>query len=59
LLRHAWIVARAVQAHAQIRAAFHADFAASRLAGNDPGFTAVVAMARHVVILVFLPSFVE
>src|SRR5450759_4912774 len=43
LLRHAWIVARAVQAHAQVRTAFHANFAATGLAGNDPGFTADLA----------------
>jgi hypothetical protein len=47
LLRDARIVARAVQAHAQVGAAFHADFAAAGIAGKRPGFAAVVAMSRH------------
>jgi hypothetical protein len=46
-LRHAQIITRAVQAHAQIRATFHADLAATWLAGKDPRLAAIVAMSRH------------
>jgi hypothetical protein len=37
----------AVQTHAQIRAAFHANLTAARLAGNGPGFAAVVTVSGH------------
>jgi hypothetical protein len=47
LLGDARVVAGAVQAHAQVGAAFHADFAATGLAGNRPGFAAMVTMSRH------------
>ncbi len=47
LLRHARIVARAVQADAQIGAAFHAAFAAAGIAVDRPRLAAVVAMTGH------------
>jgi hypothetical protein len=49
LLRDPQIVMRAIQARAQIRAAFHANFAATRLAVQRPKFAAILAMSggRH------------
>jgi hypothetical protein len=47
LVRHVRVVMRAVQAHAQIGAAFHAGFPPARLAGNGPGLAAVVAVSSH------------
>jgi hypothetical protein len=47
LLRHAWIVMRAIQADSQIRAAFHACLAAPRLAVQRPRLAAIVAMPHH------------
>jgi hypothetical protein len=47
LLGHARIVMRAVQADAQVGPAFHASFAAPRLAVQRPKLAAVMAMTRH------------
>jgi hypothetical protein len=47
LLRDAAVVARAIQTHAQIRAAFHADFAATGIARQRPRLAAVVTMSVH------------
>ena len=47
LLRNVWGVALAVQAHAQIRAALHADLAAAGIAGDGPRFAAVMTMSGH------------
>jgi hypothetical protein len=47
LVRNGAVIKRAVQAHAQIRTAFHADFAAARLAGNHPWLPAFMAMTSH------------
>jgi len=48
LLRDARVVMRAIQTHAQIRAAFHARLAAPRLAVQCPRFAAVVAMSGQI-----------
>ena len=48
LLRDAWIVVRAVQADAQIGAAFHVGFAAAGLAGERPRLAAIMAMTIHI-----------
>jgi hypothetical protein len=45
LLRRARIVMRAVQTGTQVRAAFHANLTAARLAVQSPRLAAVVAMA--------------
>jgi hypothetical protein len=47
LLRHAAVIARAVQTHTQIRAAFHAHFAAPGIARKRPWLAAVVTMSVH------------
>jgi hypothetical protein len=47
LLRHPRLIVRAIQTNAKIGAAFHARLAASRRAGQRPGFTAMVTMPRH------------
>jgi hypothetical protein len=47
LLGHTRVVAGAVQADPQIHAAFHARLSATRLAGERPGFAAIMAMSRH------------
>ena len=44
LLRHARVIALAVQADAQVGAAFHADFAAAGVSGNGPRFATLVAV---------------
>jgi hypothetical protein len=48
LMCHLWVIMRAIQAYAQIRATFHAGFAAPRLAAQRPGFTAVMAMTCQI-----------
>jgi hypothetical protein len=47
LVRDVNVVTRAVQTHAQIRAAFHARFAAPRIARKRPRLAAIMAMTRH------------
>jgi hypothetical protein len=47
LMRDARVVACAIQANTQIRAATHASLAATRLAAQRPGFAAVVAARCH------------
>src|ERR1700744_5000739 len=47
LLRPPRIVADAIQAYAQVGAAFHADFSATGIAGEGPGFTAIMTMSCH------------
>ncbi len=47
LLRHVRIVKRAVEAHAQVGAAFPAGFAAPRLAVEGPRLAAMVAKTVH------------
>ena len=47
LVGHAQVVMRAVQADAQVGPAFHAGFAASRLAVQRPKLAAVVAVSGH------------
>jgi hypothetical protein len=42
------VVKRAVQAHTQISAAFHADFAPAGLAIQSPRFSAFMAMTVHI-----------
>jgi hypothetical protein len=48
LLSHMRIVMRAVQADAQVGAAFHARLAATGLAGKRPKLAAIMAMAIHI-----------
>jgi hypothetical protein len=47
LMRDARVVTCAIQTNAQIRATFHADFAATGISRRRPRFAAIVAMARH------------
>jgi hypothetical protein len=47
LLGHAWVIALAIHARAQIGATFHADLAATRVAIDRPRFAALVTMTGH------------
>ena len=47
LFRHARVVALAVQAHAQVRATFHADLTATGIAGDCPRLATLMTMSGH------------